>query len=260
MLRRLIASALKFLFRNHIYTLRQGLAQGYKIKGGLGFLKPYREPTAEERFLMNLRLDDKTVYDIGGYVGITAMFFSRAIGETGRVVTFEPNPGNAAAIRQNLALNHLRNVEVIEIGLGVGRETKTLIYDPNDLATGSMNQQIQTRLMTVQNRQIEIAVHSLDDYVETNHLPPPDFVKIDVEGMECDVLRGMQKIMTRYQPQLFIELHGEGDSGKLTNVQNVFKLLTACHYAIWHVETAQMADIKNIAVIREGHFYCTHTN
>ncbi|MCG3118713.1 MAG: hypothetical protein ALAOOOJD_00967 [bacterium] len=257
MLRRALSYGLKPLFRNHIYTLRHGLAQGYKIKGGLGFLKPYREPTAEERFLMNLQLSGNTVYDIGGYVGITAMFFSRAVGETGRVITFEPNPTNAAAIRQNLALNHLRNVEVIESGLGAAPETKTLVYDPNDTAAGSMNQQIQARLLATQHRQIDITVQALDEYVAAQHLAAPDLVKIDVEGMEYDVLRGMQKMLRAPKPALFIELHGDGEQQKRANVQNVFTLLQACHYMIHHVETDQTITSTDLHKIQEGHFYCT---
>lgn len=257
MLQRLISFGLKPLFRNHVYTLRQGLAQGYKIKGGLGFLKPYREPTAEERFLMNLRMSGKTVYDIGGYVGITAMFFSRAVGETGRVITFEPNPTNAAAIRQHLTLNQLRNVEVIEIGLGAAPVTKTLVYDPNDTAAGSMNQQIQARLLAARHRQVEVVVQTLDACVAANHLPPPDLVKIDVEGMEYDVLRGMQKMLRTPKPQLFIELHGEGEQQKRANIQNVFTLLQDCNYAIHHVETGQMITSADLHKIQEGHFFCT---
>jgi len=257
MLRHLISFGLKSLFRNHVYTLRQGLAQGYKIKGGLGFLKPYREPTAEERFLMNLRIDGKTVYDIGGYVGITAMFFSRAVGQTGRVIVFEPNPANAAAIRQNLALNHLSNVAVVEIGLGAGPETKTLVYDPNDSAAGSMNRQIQARLLAAPHRQIDIAVQALDDYFDANRLPAPDLVKIDVEGMEYDVLRGMQKMLRTPKPPLFIELHGDGEQEKGANVQNVFALLQASNYGIHHVETEQTITLTNLHKIQEGHFYCT---
>lgn len=256
MLRRLISFGLKPLFRHHVYTLRQGLAQGYKIKGGLGFLKPYREPTAEERFLMNLRLEGKTVYDVGGYVGITAMFFSRAVGETGRVITFEPNPTNAEAIRQNLALNQLCNVEVIEIGLGAAPETKTLVYDPDDTAAGSMNRQIQARLLAAHHRQIEIAVQALDDYVATNNPAAPDLVKIDVEGLECDVLRGMQKILRAPKPHLFIELHGDGEQQKRANVQNVCTLLHACQYAIHHVETNQAIALTDLHNIQEGHLYC----
>lgn len=256
MVKQIISSSLKPLFRNHVYTLRQGLAQGYKIKGGLGFLKPYREPTAEERFLMNLRLDGSTVYDIGGYVGITAMFFSRAVGPTGRVIVFEPNPANAAAIRQNLALNHLRNVAVVEIGLGAVPETKTLVYDPNDTAAGSMNRQIQARLLAAHHRQIEIAVQALDDYVATNNPAAPDLVKIDVEGLEYDVLCGMQKMLRAPKPHLFIELHGDGEQQKRANVQNVCTLLHACQYAIHHVETGQTIALTDLHKIQEGHLYC----
>jgi len=52
--------------------------------------------------------------------------------------------------------------------------------------------------------QVQVEVYTLDDYMETNRLPRPDFIKIDVEGMEYHVLSGMTGILDRYGPTLFV--------------------------------------------------------
>jgi FkbM family methyltransferase len=57
-----------------------------------------------------------------------------------------------------------------------------------------------------------VRVETLDSYVEQFHLPPPDFVKIDVEGSELLVLHGMQKILASKHPTLLIEVHRPEDS------------------------------------------------
>jgi len=257
MLKRLILLFFKPLFRNHVYTLRHGLGKGFKIKGGLGFLKPSQKAAPEELFLLNRNFDGKTIYDIGSYVGVTTMFFAKAVGKAGKVIAFEPNPANAKALKQNLALNDWDNIMIMEAGVGEKRETKTLMYDPDALATGSMDDAIQAQLMRITHAKVTVEIYPLDHYVDADILPVPDFVKIDVEGMEYEVLRGMKNIMMQHRPELYIELHGVGEKDKMANAQKVFELLESYNYTINHVETGQPASAKNIHNIKEGHFSCT---
>ena len=111
------------LVKNHIYTVRFGLAKGLKRKGGLGFIPlPQIMPlTQEEKFLMNLDLSGQTIYDIGGAAGLFTLFFGRAVGEKGKVVTFEPNPELYNKIIENVKLNKFNHVEVRQIALGKER-------------------------------------------------------------------------------------------------------------------------------------------
>jgi len=67
---------------------------------------------------MRLDFKGKTVFDVGGYVGIHTLFFARATGEKGRVVTFEPNPRNYEELVYNVRLNGFDNVTTMQIGLG----------------------------------------------------------------------------------------------------------------------------------------------
>src|ERR1035441_3118651 len=82
---------------NFSYTSRRGLAKGLKRRGGLGFL-PGGPPTAEEDFLRTLDLRGKTVFDVGGFIGLMTIFFaSRAA----HVVTYEPLPASRSKIRRS---------------------------------------------------------------------------------------------------------------------------------------------------------------
>jgi hypothetical protein len=95
---------------NFAYTSRRGLTTGLKRRGGLGFL-PGGKPTAEEEFLLKLDLQDKIVFDVGGFLGLMTLFFaSRA----NHVVTYEPLPESRPHIAQNLALNSFNNVTLRE--------------------------------------------------------------------------------------------------------------------------------------------------
>jgi len=157
--------------------------------------------------LQSLDLTGKTTYDIGAHVGITAMFFSRSAGQVGQVIAFEPNPESCTRLRKNLDLNGLTNITVAQVGLGDKRETKTLAFGRLSQGAGSMDDAIKAKILREKGSkalQVQVEVYTLDDYMETNRLPRPDFIKIDVEGMEYHVLSGMTGILDRYGPTLFV--------------------------------------------------------
>jgi hypothetical protein len=107
-----LTSVLEPMLRNHVYTAKAGLVTGLKRRGGLGFI-PKKSLTREHTFLKSLDFKGKNVYDVGGYTGLITIFFARAVGETGSVVTFEPNPQNYNAILDHIELNGFNNVTVI---------------------------------------------------------------------------------------------------------------------------------------------------
>jgi hypothetical protein len=61
-------------------------------------------------------------------------------------------------------------------------------------------------------------------------------VKIDVEGLEHDVLLGMAETIEAHHPELFVEIHGVGDEGKRDNAVRVANLLLGAGYELRHVE------------------------
>jgi hypothetical protein len=110
-----------------------------KRKGGLGFLKKLiGRPMPEEVFLSSLDLKGKTVYDIGGYIGLLAVFFAKHVGPKGQVIVFEPNQQNCHQIQEHFRLNGVINAKLIALGVGNKKENRLLMVRQNDSATGSM--------------------------------------------------------------------------------------------------------------------------
>ena len=187
------------------YTMRFGLARGLRRRYGQGF-RPKFALTAEERFLEQLNITAKTVFDIGGYIGILTLFFARAVGSTGRVVTFEPNPQNFVELLYNINLNGFTQVSAYQIALGVTANAMPMQLDPVYPSRGTLSTEWASGVSALHS--IDIMVDTLDHQIKSRHLPPPDFVKIDVEGFEWEVLQGMPQTIERWQPDLFIEIHG----------------------------------------------------
>ena len=265
MLRKMAESIIKSLlerFGYPIYTAKYGLAKGLKVTGDLGFLQFRHQAILEEDFLQDLELTGKIVYDIGAHIGIMALFFSRSVGQGGRVIAFEPNPQSCVTLHKNLDLNDLRNVTIAQVGLGDKRETKALVFGEHSRGAGSMDDTIQTQILSEKGSkalQVQVEVYTLDEYVETNRLPIPDFVKIDVEGMEYNVMLGMMYILDQYSPTLFVEIHGATEEAKLANIQRVVDFLDSWAYDIYHVESGQTISTATVYIAKEGHIYCTNT-
>lgn len=252
-----ISFVLRPFLKNYVYTVRHGIANGLERKGGLGFIPNLPPLKQEEKFLMNLDLKGQTIYDIGGFEGIFTIFFARAVGSDGKVITFEPNPMNYKKIIENVKLNKFDNVRVLQIGLGEKKEKTTLAFEDSELAIGSIQKDIKNQILRKRGgKSIDVEVDSLDNQIKTTGLPQPDFIKIDVEGLEMEVLVGMSEIIKKYKPKLFIEIHGIDIQGKIENVQRVVEFLVANTYSIYHVESKMIVVPSNAQIAKEGHLYC----
>lgn len=261
-IKKLAAVTLNKVFKNQTYTVRHGLAKGLKRKGGLAFLPASiasaPERVEEESFLLNLKLDGQTIYDVGGDQGIYTLFFASRVGDNGKVVTFEPNPESYRRIIMNVRLNEFQNVDVRPIGLGEKKDKLTFVFPDGEPARGSADRGIQAQILQEKKpRSIEIEVNSLDDEMTSADLPKPDLVKIDVEGLEMDVLLGMKKTIEKHRPNLFIEVHGADQQSKDDNARQVVRFLLNAGYSVTHVESKQGITHANIETARQGHLYCT---
>ena len=248
------------VFDRFVYEVRHGLNKGLKRKGGLGFLPEFlagSAETVETRFWSQFQLSGKVVYDVGAFEGILACFFAR---QAKHVVCFEPNPPTHERLRENLRLNGFDNVTLCKIGLGSRPDSFTLVWDPlmPGGASAEKNAQDQMRRQnTGRLREETIRVSTLDAECAASRFPPPDFIKIDVEGLELEVLKGGMETLQRYRPELFLEMHGETMNEKRRKVAGIVDfLLEAGYRRILHIESGSNVDQSNSAVAAEGHLYC----
>ncbi|HWJ72454.1 MAG TPA: FkbM family methyltransferase [Kaistia sp.] len=134
-----------------------------------------------------------TVFECGGHHGRDCVVLAYMIGEQGRIVTFEPHPDNARIIERNVELNDLTNVTVVNAAVGS--------------ATGELHIRDRSNAkVSLSGGGIRVPVETLDDWSSANLLYP-DFIKIDVEGYEFEVLRGAANIIRDRSPAVLVELH-----------------------------------------------------
>lgn len=176
------------------------------------------------------------------------MFFARAVGRTGQVIAFEPTPKNYEELVYNVRLNGFDNVTIMKIGLGRRNEQMDLVVDPIFPARGTLEKDIKGRMLRKRGaRSVKIEVASLDSLMEIMKLPRPDFVKVDVEGYEMDVLYGMVETINNYKPNLLIELPNREILVK------IIEFLISKRYSIYHIESNTKITSYDSPVVKEGH-------
>jgi FkbM family methyltransferase len=142
-------------------------------------------------------------YDVGANLGFFALLGAHMTGPEGRVLAFEPAPDNAAAIRHNAEVNALLNVEVVEKAVAAaGGEGRLQVVDDQ---SWSKLEEYGAHPGTEQV--LDVPVIALDEEIAAGALPPPDVVKIDVEGAEIAVLEGMARTLAEHRPAIICELH-----------------------------------------------------
>lgn len=238
---------------SQVHTIRGGLAAGLKRRGGSDYFP--RKLTAEELFLKSLDLRGKTVYDIGTYIGLYTLFFARAVGDSGRVIGFEPHPGNFEAVATNVRLNAFRNVEMVNMGVGGAKGTASMTTG-RDSGLSTFAESARPRVQRNGDAyNLTLEIDTLDNIVEQRHLPAPGFVKIDVEGLEFEVVSGMAKVMADFRPPLFIEIHCGGIVDKVPHVARLLRSLGERGYGIYHIESMSSVSADNAAAAIRGHIY-----
>ncbi len=256
---RLVAWVSVHIFDSTVYTVRHGLLKGMKRKGGLGWVPPLFSAgvmTAEQRFWSGLDLSGMTVYDIGAFHGLLTLLFAS---KAKTVISFEPNTQNRKRLMENLALNGIQNVQVRPFGVGSRSETLKMVGSPLMPGGSSVDEKMVAELErsgmgTVME---EINVVALDEEIPHANLPPPDFIKIDIEGWEIEALRGARHTIERYKPALFLEMHGETIRDKKRKAADIVEFLWQAGYRrILHVETGEAIAPENAAAAMEGHLYC----
>lgn len=247
------------LFGSVVYTSRQGLLTGMKRKGGLGWVPRWASAaadTAEERFWRNLDVSGKTVYDVGAFHGVVTLFLSRTARQ---VVSYEPNSTNRARFMENLKLNGVENVRIRPFGLGAQSQVARMVYSPLMTGGATLDGNIGAHVLEASDAKAEdIQITTLDDDIQQEKLPPPEFIKVDVEGWELEVLKGGTRTLQSARPDLFLEMHGDTMNEKRRKVAELVSFLTEQGYtSIVHVESGAMISPANSAAAAEGHLYCS---
>jgi len=149
-------------------------------------------------------LHPQVIYDLGANVGVSSLFFA-SLYPNATIYGFEPLPENFEVCSLNYrSIPNSSQVFPWAIGSKTGYATFDCKNDSRGgrLETAHHDPSLQT------TSQIQVKIISVADLMDQEGLPPPDFLKIDVEGAELDVLEGIKGHANSVK-LIYLETHGE---------------------------------------------------
>lgn len=161
-------------------------------------LMEVREKLLTETLQNTLREGD-CVVDIGANIGYYALIEARSVGPHGKVYAIEPVPHNMQLLEDSVRLNNYSNVETFQLAVGQQNGTLPLyISDHPNWSSFYPSRNVVGR--------VNVAVVTLDSFLKDKRRP--SLIRMDVEGYEYEILKGMNDILESTTPlRLFVEFH-----------------------------------------------------
>ena len=175
------------------------------------------EPLATEILERELA-PDMVCIDIGANIGYYVLLESKIISKNGKVIAIEPVPSSFGLLKRNIALQEINtsgstsrndnnNIEVYNLAIGdVDGKVDFVITQFSNL--NRVLRENERKRYNVDISDITtVASKRLDTFVSERQIGSIDFIRMDVEGHENKIIKGMQQTLMKYKPRLMIEVH-----------------------------------------------------
>ena len=169
------------VFGNKLFLSKKGLALTVSHYG------TYEELEAK---IMEEKIEiGNIVVDVGANIGLHTLNMARIVGSTGQVFAFEPDPSNFEILKKNVKINNYKNIILEQKAVG-DKHGRTTLYQSDHPGKHRIFPQTEQA-----KSQVQVELTNLDNYFDSDMIDKINFIKIDVEGLEFSVLKGMKNIL-----------------------------------------------------------------
>jgi FkbM family methyltransferase len=168
-----------------------------------------REDDIIERFCPK---EGDIVIDVGAHFGRYTIIASKRVGPNGKVIAIEAHPQNFELLNRNIKLNNLNNIISLNYAAFSKQTTVKLYLKSDEPSDAIYNTLISNRVKSTDF--LEVQANTLDYLLQSNlvNLEKVNWIKIDVEGAELEVLRGSINVLANSKDiVLLIEIHTLSD-------------------------------------------------
>jgi FkbM family methyltransferase len=187
-----------------------------------GGYKAYCPINKDDFINMTIREDDiiehftpkegDVVVDVGAHIGRYTIIASKRVGINGKVVSIEADPGNFEMLNRNIKLNKLSNIIPLNYA-AYSKETKIKLYLPaGDVFTKYNTVMSDWIWVKPEDKFVEVNANTLDNLLQQVGIKQVNWIKIDVEGAEFEVLKGANSVLLNSKNiVLLMEIHGSAN-------------------------------------------------
>tara|TARA_A100001037_G_scaffold301543_1_gene331307 strand:- start:1656 stop:2534 length:879 start_codon:yes stop_codon:yes gene_type:complete len=197
------------------------------------------------------------VIDIGANIGFFTLIMADIVKKEGKVFSFEPESKNFQLLEKNVKVNNLSNVilENKAVGNINGETDMYLASNEDNIYSQSMHRIYSSNIVSQNSTPVKIKIIRLDDFFEKLELIEKiDLIKIDVEGAEFDVLKGMSKILDLNKDlRIIMEFSIENLQDFGSKPDEVMDFLLKKNFRLWKINEIgkKIEEIFNIDDIKK---------
>jgi FkbM family methyltransferase len=222
-----------------ILTLRKGISRnisGFHLRLPTRYFKYFPSEYERENFdflRANCKKGD-VVIDIGAHIGLFSVCASQLTGETGKVYAFEPAPKTNNLLKHTITINKMQNT-IHSRKEAIGEADGVTFFNISDLEADNSNSLVAYKTDR-ELRKVEINLMSIDSFVSKYTLNKVNFIKIDAEGYELDVLKGAQQTLKTLKPTVILALHPAGINANGDTLEQIFDLIQSLSFTMFLVK------------------------
>jgi FkbM family methyltransferase len=198
------------------------LANRYDQYLGRALIRYGEYGEVEHAFLNSLLTSGDSIIEVGANIGSHTVGLAKTIGPSGSMIAIEAQPAIFRILCANLALNAVPNV--LPHACGCGNYRKTMVVPIIDYGMAKLHNFGEVSLDS-SGVGVPVPVVPLDDLIED--ISRLHLIKIDVEGMEQEVLQGGKRLIAKYRPLLYVE------NDRIDKSKSLIELIMSEGYRLW---------------------------
>jgi FkbM family methyltransferase len=187
------------------------------------------EPYLKKHF-KNLIKKGDFILDIGANIGFHTLYFAELTGVNGKVFSFEPIPINFDALQRNIELNQFPQIKPVNKALGNINTQMNVHINQDAQNPGAFN------LFENGEKNTIIACIKGDDYLAENKISKINFIKVDVEGFELEVFKGLTKTIQNSKPIIIFEYDKNYQAKLNENPKAIIQFLANFSYQFFSID------------------------
>ncbi len=181
----------------------------------------------EFSFVKNILKEGDIFIDVGANIGLFSLIASKYVGKSGKIIAFEPAPVIYQRMLENCTVNQIENIDARNIGLS--NEQGQLIFHVSENGHDAWNSFAPSADTKLQ-KQISVAVSTLDYELKDIDKAKVKLVKIDVEGWEKFVLAGGQQFFRDFSPIVMLEFTDENTINAGYSARDLYDIMVSYGY------------------------------
>lgn len=170
------------------------------------------------------------IIDIGAHIGLMSVVLGKMVGDKGKIYSFEPSPLTFSILNKTIKLNNLQHI-ITPINKAVSITNGVVEFNADF-------ENVSNSMVLYENnkfhKKIKVATTSLDDFIKEKEIKQLDFIKIDAEGVELDVLKGARETLKNFNASMILAIHPLAITAKKDSLNEIFDFVSQAGYSmVW---------------------------